>query len=124
MSVETLTGDQIRRLLEQQFDNPAPGESRILQVSHGFTYSYDASRPAGSRVDPASIRLGGSPVVATQQYRVAVNGFLQAGGDNFTVFKEGTNLLGGDIDLDAFVAYLGAHSPLTPPVRNRIVRTG
>jgi len=124
MSVETLTGDQIRRLLEQQFDNPAPGESRVLQVSQGFTYSYDASRPAGSRVDPASIRLGGSPVVATQQYRVAMNGFLQAGGDNFTVFNDGTNLLGGDVDLDAFLAYLGAHRSLAPPVRNRIVRTG
>ena len=120
MSVETLTGVQIRRVLEQQFDNPAPGQSRILQVSQGFTYSYDLSRPAGSRVDPASIRIGGTPVVATQQYRVAMNGFLQAGGDNFTVFTDGTNVLGGDIDLDAFVAYLGAHNPLSPPPRNRI----
>jgi 5'-nucleotidase len=124
MNVETLTGDQIRRLLEQQFDNPGPGQSRILQVSQGFTYSYDLSKPAGSRVDPASIRLDGAPIVPTQQYRVAMNSFLQAGGDNFTVFKEGTSLLGGDIDLDAFVAYLGAHSPLAPPARNRISRTG
>jgi 5'-nucleotidase len=124
MNVETLTGDQIRRVLEQQFDNPSPGQSRILQVSQGFTYSYDLSRPAGSRVDPASIEIGGTPVVATQQYRVAMNNFLQGGGDGFTVFKEGTNLLGGDVDLDAFVAYFSAHSPISPPPRNRITRTG
>jgi 5'-nucleotidase len=35
-----------------------------------------------------------------------------------------SSMLGGDIDLDAFVAYLGAHSPLAPPARNRISRTG
>ena len=124
MNVETLTGDQIRRLLEQQFDNPAPGQSRVLQVSQGFTYSYDLSKPAGSRVDPASIKIDGTPVVPTQQYRVAMNNFLQGGGDGFTVFKEGTSLLGGDVDLDAFVAYFAAHSPVSPPPRNRIARTG
>jgi 5'-nucleotidase len=124
LNVETLTGDQIERLLEQQFDNLSPGQNRILQVSQGFTYRYDLSKPAGSRVDPASIKIDGTPIVPTQQYRVAMNNFLQGGGDGFTVFKEGTNLLGGDVDLDAFVAYFAAHSPVSPPPRNRIARTG
>jgi 5'-nucleotidase len=124
MAVETLTGDQIRRVLEQQFDNPTPGSDRVLQVSRGFTYSYDRSRPAGQRVDPSSIRIGGVPVAPTGRYRVAMNGFLQAGGDNFTVFTEGTSLLGGDIDIDAFVAWFEAHSPVAPGPRDRITRTG
>lgn len=124
MSVVTLTGDQIRRVLEQQFDNPAPGADRILQVSRGFSYSYDRSRPAGQRVDAASIRIGGTAVSPTATYRVTMNSFLQAGGDTFTVFKEGTNVLGGDIDIDAFVAYFAAHSPVAPGPRNRITRTG
>ncbi len=124
LNVETLTGDQIKRLLEQQFDNPAAGQSRILQVSQGFTYGYDLTRPAGNRVDAASIRIGGIPVAASQPYRVAMNNFLQGGGDGFTVFKEGTNLLGGDVDIDAFVAYFGAHNPVSPTSRNRISRTG
>jgi 5'-nucleotidase len=124
MSVVTMTGDQIRRVLEQQFDNPGPGQDRILQVSNGFTYSYDRSRPAGSRVDPASIKLNGQTLGTTTQYRVAINNFLQGGGDNFTVFKDGTNVLGGDIDLDAFVAYLSKHTPVAPGPRNRIARTG
>jgi len=123
MAVVTMTGDMIKRVLEQQFDNPSAGQDRILQVSNGFTYSYDRTKPAGQRVDAASIKINGTTVVATQQYRVAMNNFLQGGGDNFTVFKEGTNLLGGDIDLDAFVAYLTKHAPVAPGPRNRITRT-
>lgn len=123
MYVETMTGDQIKRLLEQQFDNPSTGQDRILQVSNGFTYSYDRTKPAGQRVDVTSIKIGGTAVVAGTQYRVAMNNFLQGGGDNFTVFKEGTNLLGGDIDLDAFVAYLTAKAPVAPGPRDRITRT-
>jgi 5'-nucleotidase len=124
MAVVTMTGDMIKRLLEQQFDNPSPGADRILQVSNGFTYSYDRSRPAGQRVDASSIRINGQTVGATTQYRVAMNQFLQAGGDNFGVFKEGTNMLGGEIDLDALVTYFGKHTPVAPGPRNRITRTG
>jgi 5'-nucleotidase len=124
MSVVTMTGDMIRRVLEQQFDNPGPGQDRFLQVSNGFTYSYDRSKPAGQRIDASSMKIGGQTVGASTQYRVAMNNFLQGGGDNFTVFKEGTNVLGGDIDLDALVAYLGKHAPVAPGPRNRITRTG
>jgi 5'-nucleotidase len=53
-----------------------------------------------------------------------MNNFLQTGGDGFSVFKEGTNVIGGDIDLDAFVAYLTAKAPVAPGPRNRITRTG
>jgi 5'-nucleotidase len=118
-----MTGDMIKRLLEQQFDNPSAGQDRILQVSNGFTYSYDRTKAAGQRVDATSIKINGTTVVAGTQYRVAMNNFLQAGGDGFLVFKEGTNLLGGDIDLDAFVAYLTAKAPVAPGPRNRITRT-
>jgi 5'-nucleotidase len=123
MSVVTMTGDMIKRLLEQQFDNPSTGQDRILQVSNGFTYSYDRTKPAGQRVDASSIKINGTVVGAATQYRVAMNNFLQTGGDGFAVFKEGTNLLGGDIDLDAFVAYLTAKAPVAPGPRNRITRT-
>lgn len=122
--VKTMTGDQIRRLLEQQFDNPRTGEDRILQVSSGFSYSYGRSKPAGSRVDPASIAIVGQTVSPSAPYRVTMNSFLAAGGDGFTVFKEGTQPLGGDVDLDALVTLFGDRSPLAPGPRNRISKTG
>jgi 5'-nucleotidase len=53
-------------------------------------------------------------------YRVTMNSFLATGGDNFTVFNQGTDTLGGDQDVDALEAYIKANSPLTPPATNRI----
>jgi len=123
MTVLTMTGQQIKDLLEQQFDNPSPGQLRFLQVSNGFTYSYKWNAPVGQHVDPASIKINGQVVSPTATYRVAENNFLATGGDNFTVFTKGTNQLGGDVDLDALVAYFQAKSPVAPGPMNRIVRT-
>ena len=104
------------------------GQVRILQVSNGFTYSYDRTRPAGSRVIPGSVMLNGAPVAAATQYQVAMNNFLADGGDGFSVFKEGTNPIGGMVDLDAFVSYIQSFEKAgqaipTPPM-NRITRLG
>ena len=117
---KTMTGDMIKRLLEQQFDNPARGQDRILQVSNGFAYTYARANAAGSRVQTMS--LGGQPIVATRSYRVTMNSFLATGGDGFAVFNEGTNPLGGDVDTDALEAYFRANSPVAPGARNRITR--
>jgi 5'-nucleotidase len=116
----TLTGAQIDTLLEQQFNNPAVGQNRILQVSNGFAYSWSASAPAGSKVDPASITLNGVVIDPAGLYRVTVNSFLAEGGDNFFVLREGFDRLGGAVDLDAVEAYFQAFAPVAPGPQNRI----
>jgi 5'-nucleotidase len=116
----TLTGAQIDTLLEQQFDNPGVGEMRVLQVSAGFTYEWSAGAPAGSKVDPASIRLNGVTIDPAASYRITVNSFLSDGGDNFSVLIAGTDRLGGEVDLDALVTYFGDNSPVAPGPQNRI----
>jgi 5'-nucleotidase len=124
MNVVTCTGDQIRRVLEQQFDNPAPGQDRILQIPSTFRYSYNRSAAAGSRVAAGSITINGTVVNPTASYRVAISNFLYGGGDNYSVFKECTNAIGGDVDIDAFVKYFQKHSPVPPGPQNRITKTG
>jgi 5'-nucleotidase len=124
LTVKTCTGANIQALLEQQFDNPAAGQVRILTVSRGFNYSYDRTRPAGDRVLNNTVKLNGTPIVDTQSYRVEMNSFLASGGDGFSVFNQCTNQLGGEIDLDALVRYFMAHSPIAPPAEDRIVRLG
>jgi 5'-nucleotidase len=116
----TLTGAQIDTLLEQQFNNPTAGLNRILQVSNGFTYTWSASAPAGSKVDPASIRLNGTTIDPERTYRVTVNSFLADGGDGFSVLTQGTNRLGGAVDTDAFEQYFTQFSPVAPGPQNRI----
>ncbi|WP_438024192.1 bifunctional metallophosphatase/5'-nucleotidase [Sorangium sp. So ce233] len=120
--VMTLTGAQIDTLLEQQFRVDAMGTPRsvILQVSDGFTYTYSQSAPVGSKVDIASIRINGVPIEPARAYRVTVNSFLASGGDGFTVLNEGTDRLGGALDLDALRDYFAANSPVSPPPLDRI----
>ncbi len=120
LTVVTLTGDAVRRLLEQQFDNPA--SPKVLQVSRGFTYRYKQAAPAGRHIDPASIAIDGKPVAPTASVRVAANDFLIAGGDGFSVFKEGRDQIGGDIDVDALVAYFQTRPGVQAAPPNRIIR--
>ena len=118
----TLTGSQIERALEQQWVTQSDGSVRFLHLgpSAGFHWSWSASAPVGNRIDPASVTLNGVPLDPNASYRVTVNSFLADGGDGFTVLREGTNRVGGGVDLDAFNAYLGANSPVAPPVANRV----
>jgi 5'-nucleotidase len=114
-----LTGAQIRRLLEQQWQGQtAP---RILKTS-GLTYTWDAARAVGERV--VEIRdAGGQLLGDSQAYRVTVNSFMASGGDNFFVLTEGTNRVVGPVDLDALVEYIEAlPQPFTAVPEGRIIR--
>jgi 5'-nucleotidase len=118
--VFTMTGDMLRRLLEQQFGGRGGGQ--LLQISEGFTYQYKSQAPAGEHVVPGSIAINGHQVAPTDQVRVAASDFLQNGGDGFTVFREATDVTVGPLDIEALVAYVTAHSPVAPGALNRVVR--
>jgi len=120
--VKTLSGDALGRLLEQQFDNPRPGQNTMLQVSRGFAYAYDPSGPAGQRVDRTSITINGRNVEPAGRYRVAMPDYLWSGGDRLTVAKEGSDPTPVDRDVDLFAAYIEKNSPLGPGPRNRVRR--
>ena len=113
--VKSLTGEAIAQVLEQQFDL-----SRILQVSQGFTYTYDSSRPRGQRIDRSSIRINGVPLVPTQRYRVATTDFLWTRGDGFSALESGTDPVTVGVDVDVFADYFSRHSPVSPGPQNRI----
>jgi len=116
----TLTGAQIERLLEEQFVGCTLGTARILQVSAGFTYTWNAAGPVCEKVDPATIMLNGVVVDPASSYRVTVNSFLADGGDSFPILTQGTDRLGGAVDTDALEAYFVAFSPVPPGLQNRI----
>ncbi|MCK2214902.1 bifunctional metallophosphatase/5'-nucleotidase [Actinomadura sp. ATCC 31491] len=120
MQVVTLTGAQLKTVLEQQFTGGPNNQAftKILQPSANFTYTYSAGAPWGSKV--SDMKIDGVPVTDTQTIRVAANNFLVGGGDAFTGFTAGTDLWSGPLDIDAFVAYLGQNSPIAPPATNRI----
>jgi len=119
-----LTGDQVYRVLEQQFGSD--GRTRILQVS-GLKFSYNSTNPAGQRI--TSVTLPNStPIDRNATYTVAANSFIATGGDGFTVFKEGTNPQTLGSDLDALETYIESlPQPFTAPdpaTEQRITKQG
>jgi 5'-nucleotidase len=129
-----LTGAQLLRLLEQQWEAPncaakantpggANGCGRMLQPSKGLAYTWDFSRAAnlpvgqGSRVLPGTVKISGESLDINKTYRVIFNSFNAPGpGDNFDVVTAGRNIVNSGItDIDAFVAYMRAHPRLAPP---------
>ena len=116
----TLTGMQIKDMLEQQWLDPR--RPRILQVSKGFGYTWDGAKPFGDRVVADSLSLNGQRIDPATGYRVTVNNYLAVGGDGFTVFKQGMAQLVGVYDVDALYVYFQANSPIAPTTGNRIVR--
>src|SRR3984957_7476240 len=116
----TLTGGQIKAMLEQQWLDPK--RPRILQVSKGFNYIWDGAKPYGDRVIADRMSLNGQPIDATTSYRVTVNDYLAVGGDGFTALKEGSAPQFGVYDVDALYAYFQANSPIAPQPADRIAR--
>ena len=116
----SLTGQQIKDVLEQQWTGANASRARILQPSRGFTYSWDNAVAAGNRV--TNMRLDGNAVNLTATYRLTVNSFLADGGDGFTTLLAGSNRLGGAQDIDALISFLAANRPYAPATTARITR--
>jgi len=112
MSVE-LTGEQIKNALEK-----SPLSEKLLQVS-GIKVEYDISRPAGSKV--VSALVDGKPLDPEAVYKVAINDFLAAGGDQFAVFKQGANPVPGPALLDLVIERIRNNSPISIQKQERIV---
>jgi 5'-nucleotidase len=124
-----LTGAQLVRLLEQQWEVPnntaktgINGGGRMLQMSKGLTYTWDAAIPSGAaagtgaRIVSGTLKLNGVAIDPAKVYKVTTNSFLADGGDNFTVMATGKNRVNsGVIDIDGFVTYMRNNSPLAPP---------
>ncbi len=120
---QTVTGAQLKEVFEQQFPGYR-GQStlKILQVSAGLTYSWSASAPLGAKI--SNLKLNGTPVEASTSYQVTTNDFLANGGDGFTALTAGTGrTTAPGFDVDALVAYLGAHAPVAPGPADRITTT-
>ncbi len=117
----TLTGAQVVQVLEEQWQ--PEGSSRdflALGVSDGFHYVYDPDAPDGEHI--VEVTLNGEELDADAEYRVTVNSFLAAGGDNFFTLAEGTERQElGVTDLEVLIDYFQLNSPVTPDTEDRAV---
>jgi 5'-nucleotidase len=135
----TLTGAQIKAVLEQQWQrdiyNALPTRPFLrLGVSDGFKYTYTQKTVTevqhdnpGTAVNEEGLQyqaaegtisgmwLNGEPIDLAKSYSVTVNSFLSTGGDNFRELANGTAKRDtGKVDLTAMVDYMAAFAKTTP----------
>jgi 5'-nucleotidase len=107
-----LTGAQIKKVLEQQWNQPSSRPFLKLGISKGFTYTSvppPAGSPAGTLGTVTGMWLNGTPIGLGTTYSVTVNSFLAAGGDGFLELANGASKQDtGQTDLAAMVAYMAA----------------
>ncbi|WP_394251335.1 ExeM/NucH family extracellular endonuclease [Arthrobacter pityocampae] len=118
----TLTGAQFKAMLEQQWQPDGSSRSFLaLGLSDNVSVIYDPALARGSRI--TSVTIDGAPLDPAKDYRIGTFSFLAQGGDNFTVFREGTDTReSGLVDRDAWIDYLRANSPLSPSFDRRSVQ--
>jgi 5'-nucleotidase len=114
--VRTLTGAQLKSLLEHQFDAQGLRPS-VLVPSANFHFAYDLSKPLGEHI--VAMRLDGKPIDPNGRYRVVVNSFLASGGDGYTMLTEGADTFDAGLDLDALEEWLATNPQVPTPGRIR-----
>jgi 5'-nucleotidase len=104
-----ITGAQLRRSLAV----------RLTAVS-GLRVAYDLRKPKGEQLISVSLD-DGSPILDNATYTVAINDFMQAGGDDYTEFANGTEVKDTGIHLrDVVIEYIKARKTISPLVDGRI----
>jgi 2',3'-cyclic-nucleotide 2'-phosphodiesterase (5'-nucleotidase family) len=128
--IETLTGAQLETAFLNGFTpfcDPAfaGGTGRFPQVSGlKVTFHCNGTTPVvdGIWKTPSGINGPATLVGPADPVRFVTNDFMFTGGDGYTVFSQGTNVLQpGDALLDVAIEFIAAHSPVAPAVEGRIV---
>lgn len=119
----SLTGAQIRAMLENGVSRMPAADGRFPQVS-GMCFTYNIEAAAGSRIASAVRQASdgtctGAPVdlTAATSYTLATNEFVAAGGDSYPVL---TGFVSFDL-LDQDVSdWISANTPISPVLQGRI----
>ena len=107
LATTVVTGANLWKALENGVGGNYPGDGRFPQVS-GFKYSFDASKPIGSRIVEVT-KLDGSAIAKdSKEYTLTTIDFLIYGGDGYlNVFSPAQAKVKGAL-LDVFVDALKA----------------
>lgn len=118
-----LKGADIQTALENGLSKLEEAGGRFPQVA-GLKYSFDRSKPVGSRVVSVEVKDGEAygPLDPAKTYSLVTNNYMRNGGDGYEVFKtKGENAYDYGPGLETVLAdYLAAHQPFKPYTDGRI----
>jgi 5'-nucleotidase len=118
VATQTVTGAQLWQMLEHSVD-ALPGAKGYFGQISGFRFTYDASKPVGSRV--VSVTLDdGTPVPRDgSTYTMTTSDFIAAGGDGYAMLA-GLRTETGDPMADILRDYIRARGTIAPATAGRI----
>ena len=123
----TLTGAQLKEAFTNGFSpvcNTAIATGRFPQVSGlraTFICNGTSAEVTGMWKTPNGIGGTQTPIGATDTVRFVTNDFMLTGGDGYTVFAGGTNVVQpGDDLLQVSIDYVAAQSPVSRAVEGRL----
>jgi len=128
IATTTVTGENLWKALENGVGGNYPGDGRFPQVS-GFKFSFDASKPIGSRIVEVT-KLDGTAIAKdSKEYTLTTLDFLIYGGDGYlNVFSPTKAKVQGallDVFTDALKADMAAGKVTQVPVADgRIKKVG
>lgn len=91
---KSVTGSTLWAALENGVSRWPASDGRFPQVS-GMRYTFDPRLPAGSRITSLELNTGGGFTSIPKDgtlYTLAINDFMNQGGDGYTVFDDGTGI--------------------------------
>jgi 5'-nucleotidase len=128
VATTVVTGANLWKALENSVGGNYPGDGRFAQVS-GLKYSFDASKPIGSRIVSVT-KLDGTDIAKdSKEYTLTTLDFLIYGGDGYAnVFSPAQAKVKGallDVFVDALKADMAAGKVTQVPVADgRIKKVG
>jgi len=128
LATTVVTGANLWKALENGVGGNYPGDGRFPQVS-GFKFSFDASKPIGSRITEV-VKLDGTAIAKdSKEYTLTTLDFLIYGGDGYlNVFSPASAKVQGallDLFVDALKADMAAKKVTQVPAADgRIKKVG
>jgi 5'-nucleotidase len=116
----TVTGALLWQALEHSVAVIPAANGRFAQIS-GFKFTYDAARPAGSRVVSVTLDDGTPIPPDSTEYSFATNDFVNAGGDGYTMFV-GIHGVSREVMADVLLEYIRDRGTISPITEGRITR--
>lgn len=105
LQVVEITGDQIYKALDQQYDEKELYFLQMAGIKYTYTKPADATEEKPYKVVKA-YKADGTEIDRNKTYKAIINDFLYGGGDGFSVFRD-TKLIGAiNPDTEVFIQYI------------------
>lgn len=114
----TVTGAQLWAVLEQGVSAYPANNNGFPQIS-GFSFSFKASNPVGSRVLSVTLAGGGAIAKNTSTYTFATNDYINTGGDSYAMLNDGQGVT-REILAQVVADYIQAAGTITPMIAGRL----